>query len=129
MSERIAQITANRMADLVIDTSSGGPSTILSALASAKKRGTVILAGKKRQPVPELHTDSFITRYLTVKGVRGHSYASVELALHIIASAKYPLGDMCTHQYSLGEVDQALRTVGGMNGTHSVHVTVLPWRR
>ena len=127
LSERIAEITASRMADLVIDTSSGGPSTIVSALASAKKRGTVILAGKKHHPVPELHTDSFITRYLTVKGVRGHSYRSVELALQLIASEKYPLSQMCTHQYSLAEVDQALRTVGGMSGTPSVHVTVLPW--
>jgi len=127
LNERIAQITANKMADLVIDTSSGGPSTILSALASAKKRGTVILAGKKHQPVPELHTDSFISRCLTVKGVRGHSYRSVELALNIIASGKYPLTRLCTHQYSLGEVDQALRTVGGMSGTNTVHVTVLPW--
>ena len=128
LSERVAQITAKRMADLVIDTSSGGSSTILSALALAKKRGTVILAGKKREPVPEFHSDSLITRYLTLKGVRGHSYASVELALQIIASGKYPLGEMCTHQYSLGETDQALRTAGGVNGTQAIHVTVLPWR-
>jgi threonine dehydrogenase-like Zn-dependent dehydrogenase len=129
LSEQVAEITANRMADVVIDTSSGGPSTILSALALVKKRGTVILAGKKQQPVPEFHSDNLITRYVTLKGVRGHSYASVELALQIIASGKYPLGKMCTHQYSLGEVDQALRTVGGMSGTHSIHVTVLPWWR
>src|SRR5205823_14093605 len=102
LRQRIAELTASRMVDLVIDTPSGGPSTIVSALASAKKRGTVILAGKKHQPVPELHTDTFITRYLTVKGVRGHSYGSVESALHIIASGKYPLTQLCTHQYSLG---------------------------
>ena len=125
----MAEITANTMADVVIDTSSGGPSTILSALALVKKRGTVILAGKKQQPVPEFHSDNLITRYVTLKGVRGHSYASVELALQMIASGKYPLDKMCTHQYSLGEVDQALRTVGGMSGTHSIHVTVLPWWR
>ena len=128
LSERVAEITANKMADVVIDTASGGPSTILSALALAKKRGTVILAGKKHQPISELHSDTLITRYLTLKGVRGHSYASVELALQIIASGKYPLREMCTHQYSLEEVDQALRTVGGRGGSHSIHVTVLPWR-
>jgi threonine dehydrogenase-like Zn-dependent dehydrogenase len=52
----------------------------------------------------------------------------VELALELIASGKYPLGEMCTHQYSLREVDDALRTTGGAGSPGAIHVTVLPWR-
>ncbi len=128
LRERVAQTTHNRMADVVVDVASSGPSTVISAMELTKKRGTVVLAGKKHQPIPELHSDNLISKYLTVKGVRGHSYASVELALQFIASGKYPLGEMCTHQYSLSEVDQALRTTGGVGAPDAIHVTVIPWQ-
>jgi threonine dehydrogenase-like Zn-dependent dehydrogenase len=127
LKERVAEITGSKMADIVIDVSSGGPSTVISAMELAKKRGTVILAGKKHRPIPELHSDNLISKYLTLKGVRGHSYASVELALQSIASEKYPLHEMCTHKYSLSEVDQALRTTGGVGAPDAIHVTVIPW--
>lgn len=128
LRERVMQITGNRMADVVIDVASGGPSTVISAMELAKKRGTILLAGKKHQPIPELHSDNLISKYLTLKGVRGHSYASVELALQFIASRKYPLREMCTHKYSLREVDQALKTTGGVGAPDAIHVTVLPWQ-
>jgi threonine dehydrogenase-like Zn-dependent dehydrogenase len=128
LTERVMQITGNRMADVVIDVASGGPSTVISALQLSKKRGTVVLAGKKHQPIPDFHGDTLISKYLTLKGVRGHSYASVELALEFIASGKHPLGEMCTHKYSLREVDQALKTTGGVGAPDAIHVTVMPWQ-
>jgi threonine dehydrogenase-like Zn-dependent dehydrogenase len=64
---------------------------------------------------------------LTVKGVRGHSYQAVELALATIASGRYPLHKLCTHVFGLDRVDVALRTVGGEAGTASIHCCVDPW--
>lgn len=125
--EQVAEITGGEMADLVIDAASGGPSTVKTGIKVAKKRGTVILGGFKHQAIPEFHSDELILKYLTFKGVRGHGYGAVELALRIIASGKYPLGEMCTHQYALGEVDQALKTLGGEGAPWAVHVTVAPW--
>jgi threonine dehydrogenase-like Zn-dependent dehydrogenase len=128
LRSRVAEITSNKMADVVIDVSSGGPATVISAVELLRKRGVLILAGKKHQAIPEFDSDRLIQRYVTIKGVRGHSYSSVELALELIASGKYPLGEMCTHQYSLSEVDDALRTTGGAGAPGAIHVTVLPWR-
>lgn len=128
LKERVREITANGMADAVIDVASGGPSTITSAIELVKKRGTVVLAGRKHKAVPELDTDYLIQKYLTVKAVRGHSYASVELALQFIASRTYPLAEMCTHEYPLREVDEALKTTGGVGAPGAIHVTVIPWR-
>ena len=126
LKERVAEITDGEMADLVIDTASGGPSTVTAAIEVAKKRGTIILGGFKGQPIPEFPSDNLISKYLTVKGVRGHSYESVELALQIITSGKYPLGEICTHRYTLSQVDEALRTMGGEGEPEAVHVVVAP---
>ena len=125
--EEVKKITGGKMADVVIDCASGGPATAVSAMQLAKKRSTVILAAAKRKTIPEFDMDQLIAKFLTVKGIRGHSYASVELALQIIASGKYPLSDMCTHKYGLSGVDEALRTVGGEGEPNAIHINVLPW--
>lgn len=127
IKERVAQITGEKMADAVIDVASGGTATVTLALELARKRGTVILAGSKHQLIPQYPSDTLISKYLTVKGVRGHSYASVEKAIQFIASGKYPLSELCTHEFGLYEVDTALRSVGGEGVPDPIHVSVNPW--
>lgn len=124
----VAEITQGAMADLVLDCASGGPATVVSAIRLARKRGRVILGGQKRRPIPEFESDLLIRKFLTVKGMRGHSYQSVEMALQIIASGRYPLGKLCTHLFGLGEVREALLTIGGETGREAIHCSVDPWR-
>jgi threonine dehydrogenase-like Zn-dependent dehydrogenase len=125
--ETIADLTGGGMADLVLDCASGGTETIVSALQLARKAGRVILGGRKFRRVPEFDSDLLITRFLTVKGMRGHSFQAVELALKIIASGKYALDEMCTHVFALKDVDDALRTVGGEGQPDAIHCIVDPW--
>jgi hypothetical protein len=61
-----------------------------------------------------------------MKAARGHSYASVELAIQRIASGKYPLELMCTHSFGLDGVDMAIRSTGGTGEPGAIHVTVRP---
>ena len=124
----VRNITGGDMADLVIDCASGGTATVTSAVQLARKSGRVILGGRKFKRIPDFDSDVLITRFLTVKGMRGHSYESVELALQIIAGKKYPLDELCTHVFGLGEVDEALRTVGGEGQAGAIHCVVDPWR-
>ncbi len=124
----VRDITGGDMADLVIDCASGGTATVTSAVQLARKSGRVILGGRKFKHIPNFDSDVLITRFLTVKGMRGHSYESVELALQIIAGKKYPLDELCTHVFGLGEVDEALRTVGGEGQAGAIHCVVDPWR-
>lgn len=126
--ETVADLTGGHMADLVIDCASGGPSTILSAIQVARKGGQVLLCGRKGRPVPEFDSDILFRKNLTVKGMRGHSYQAVELALQIMASGKYPLHKMCTHIFGLGEVERALHTVGGEGEPGAIHCCIDPWR-
>ncbi len=125
--ETVAELTNGQMADLVLDCASGGPETVTSALQLARKKGRVILGGRKFQPIPNFDSDLMITRFLTVKGMRGHSFESVEMAIDIIASGRYPLDRMCTHVFGLSEVDTALKTIGGQGVADAIHCAVDPW--
>jgi multidrug efflux pump subunit AcrA (membrane-fusion protein) len=123
-----ADITGGEMADLVLDCAAGGTQTIVTAINLARKSGRIILGGWKFKDVPNFPSDTLVRRFLTVKGMRGHSFESVEIALQIIASGRYPLEALCTHVFGLGEVDEALRTVGGEGRPDPIHCAVDPWR-
>ena len=126
--ETVADITGGHMADLVIDCASGGPASVTSAVQLARKRGTVILAGQKRQTVPEFDSDRIIANFLTVKGMRGHSYTSVELALQLIAGDRHHVTAMSTHAFTLEETDLALRSLVGQGVDGAIHMTIDPER-
>jgi threonine dehydrogenase-like Zn-dependent dehydrogenase len=116
------------MADLVIDCASGGPASVVSAIRLARKKGRVILGGQKRQSIPEFDSDRIISKFLTVKGMRGHSYQAVELALGMIAKNRHGVCDLSTHTFALEDTDAALRTLVGQGVEAAVHCTVDPWR-
>ena len=126
--ETVADVTGGQMADLVIDCSSGGPETVVSTLQLARKRGRIILGGRKFRGIPEFDSDMMITKFLTVRGMRGHSFQSVKMAIELIASGRYPLERMCTHVFGLNEVDTAIRTVGGQGLPGAIHCMVDPWQ-
>jgi threonine dehydrogenase-like Zn-dependent dehydrogenase len=126
--ETVSELTNGHMADVVIDASSGGPATVMSAIYLARKQGRVILCGQKKRRVPEFDSDVLSARFLTVKGMRGHSYQAVKLAVEIIASGRHRLDLMSTHQFALRETDEALRTVGGEGRSNPIHCTINPWR-
>jgi threonine dehydrogenase-like Zn-dependent dehydrogenase len=78
--------------------------------------------------VPEFDSDLLFRKNLTLKGMRGHSYQAVEMAMQIIASGRYPLEKLCTHVFALDEVLGALTTVGGEGQPGAIHVCVDPWK-
>jgi len=124
----VADATGGELVDLVIDCASGGPETVVSAIRAARKAGRVVLGGQKRRRIPEFESDLIIRKFLTVKGMRGHSFQSVELAIQLIDSGRYPLTELCTHVFGLDQVDRALCTVGGEGEPDAIHCCVDPWR-
>jgi threonine dehydrogenase-like Zn-dependent dehydrogenase len=125
--ERVADLTGGQMADLVMDCSSGGAKAVTAAIQLARKRGRVILGGRTTEKIQDFDSDMLVKKVLTVKGVRGHSYEAVELAVQVIASGKHPLDAMCTHVFALSETDVALKTVGGEGLPDAIHCAVDPW--
>ncbi|BCJ86257.1 zinc-dependent alcohol dehydrogenase [Effusibacillus dendaii] len=125
--KRVAEITGGKMADLVIDVTSGGTEPVISSFEVAKTRGTVLLGALKNQPFNELDLDVIYNKTLTVKGVRGHSYHSVQMAVDFVSSGKFPLSIMNSHNYKLSDTDLALKTAGGEGEPFPLLVTVSPW--
>lgn len=125
---QVAALTGGDMADLVIDCASGGAASVDTALQLARKRGRVLLAAPKGQRLPDFDSDRMISRYLTVRGMRGHGYDSVERAIALIAGGNHPLDAMTTHLLALDDVDLALRTIGGRGLGDAIHMSVDPWR-
>ena len=134
---RLRDITGGLMADVVIDASSAGPEIVNAGISLLRKRGRMLCTAMKKAAAP-LDLDRLIRYQAELRGVRGHSYQSVELAIRAIASGQHPLELISTHVLGLDAVDHALKLVGGeargdsTNGVQStpgsIHITIEPWK-
>ena len=123
----VQDITAGELVDLVVDLTPEASGPVAAAIEAARKRGVVVLAGSKHgRPLEAFAHDTVVRKELTVKGVRGHDFDSVEAALRIIESGRYPLERMCTHRFGLHETDRALRVVGERTDPSAIHVSLVP---
>ncbi len=123
----VMAITEGKGVDVVVDLTPGATEPVTIAVEAAAKRGIVILAGSKHgRPIPGLKSDTFVRKELTVRGVRGRDYRSVELAFSVIGSGRYPLEQLSTHSFGLDEVDRALRVMGEHSDPTAIHINVIP---
>ncbi len=133
LRDRVNEITNGKGADLVLDVSSGGASEVINAgLDILKARhGRFIAAAFKHKAIDGFALDTIIGKTINFRGVRGHSFRAVEMALELMSSGTVDLEAMSTHEYGLEGVDEALRLVGGeirdKHGNQAIHVTIDPW--
>lgn len=115
-------------ANVVIDASGAGVTSLETTLAAVHKRGTVVLAsGNTGGPVP-VDVIQIRRKQLRVLGVRGHSYRAVELALAIIGAGSLPLDRIGGLPFKLSETETALQAIDGRDGYDRVHAAVVPDR-
>jgi threonine dehydrogenase-like Zn-dependent dehydrogenase len=123
--QRVRDITGGEGVDAVLDVA-GGPNTLSDALKCVRKSGTVVFAyGGTIANFPATEMNA---KRVTLKAARGHSYQAVETAIEMISSGDYPIELMATHQFSLDEVDLAIRSIGGQGLPDAIHVSVIPSR-
>jgi threonine dehydrogenase-like Zn-dependent dehydrogenase len=124
---RVLEATDGRGADVIVDLTPGAIEAIEWAIDGAAKRGTLILAGSKHgNPVSGFSNDKTVRKELTIRGVRGRDFQSVEKALSLIGSGHHPLELMATHSFGLEEVDRALRLLGERWDPSAIHINVTP---
>ncbi len=127
MVETITKLTGGEGVDLVVDASQGAANeTIGGGLKLLKKRGTVLMADYKKKPV-DFDLEIITRMQATLRGVRGHSFQAVELALDLMRRKTVPLEAMSTHHFGLDQVDHALRLVSGDFQDGQIHVAITPW--
>jgi threonine dehydrogenase-like Zn-dependent dehydrogenase len=127
---RILEITGGRGVDVIVDCTVGaGTAPTLLGIEAAKRRGgTMVVQGEGNQEFPSFPIGRLTRKGMTLKSARGHSYRAVELALHQLASHRFPVELMTTHQFGLAEVDYAIKSVGGQGAPGAIHVSVMPWK-
>ena len=101
---RILEMTDGRGVDVVLDcTGGGGTAPTLLGIEAAKRRGaTMVVQGEGNQEFPHFPIGRLTRKGMTLKSARGHSHRAVELALHQLASHRFPLGLMMTHTIRAG---------------------------
>ncbi|GHH83790.1 putative alcohol dehydrogenase adh [Streptomyces sulfonofaciens] len=124
----VRELTGGRGADIVVHLTPE-PGTVAEAVAMAADRATVVLAAPDEGRIPaclpeDFPYDTVVRRELRMVGAHGHDHRSVEPALDIIRSGRYPLHLLTTHHFPVAETDLALRTVAGHSGEHALHVSV-----
>ncbi|MCF8563150.1 zinc-binding dehydrogenase [Alicyclobacillus tolerans] len=125
--ERVSQLTSGRLADVVIDVTSSGAGPVLQSIEAVKRGGVVALAAYKHQTIADFDIDRIVAKSLSVRGLRGHSHRSVEMAVNCIASGVFPMHVLNSHNYSLHQTDAALRTAGGEGESNPLLVAVSPF--
>jgi threonine dehydrogenase-like Zn-dependent dehydrogenase len=113
-------------ADVVSDASGGGAATAAVAFGAVRRGGTVVLASGG--PPGELPLDLVRKKQITIRGVRGHSFWSVETALAQIAAGRVDVDLLCSAPYALADIDAAFATATDGSGDHKLHVSIGAWQ-
>jgi threonine dehydrogenase-like Zn-dependent dehydrogenase len=125
----VRELTAGKGVDVVLDCTAGaGTTPVLLGIDALKRRaGTLLVQGELAQ-FPDFPLKLLTEKAITIKSARGHSFRAVELAIELLAWKRFPLHLLSTHEFGLGDVDTAIRAVGGEVDDRVVHVSLLPWR-
>ena len=110
------------------DRGAGTAPTLLAIEALKRRGGTMVVQGEGNQEFPSFPIGRLTRKAITLKSARGHSYRAVELALHQLATHRFPLDLMMTHTFRLADVDYAIKSVGGEGAPGAIHVSVMPWK-
>ena len=126
---RVRELTAGKGVDVVLDCTAGaGTTPVLLGIDALKRRGGTLLVQGELAAFPDFPLKQLTEKAITIKSARGHSYRAVELAIAQLASKRFPLHLLTTHEYGLADTDTAIRAVGGEVGDGVIHVSLLPWR-
>jgi threonine dehydrogenase-like Zn-dependent dehydrogenase len=127
--KRVRELTGGEGVDVVLDCTAGaGTMPVLLGIDALKRRAGTIVAQGELAAFPDFPLKRLTEKAITVRSARGHSYRAVELAIAQLASKRFPLDLLTTHEYGLADVDTAIRAVGGEVDEGVIHVSLLPWR-
>jgi threonine dehydrogenase-like Zn-dependent dehydrogenase len=127
--DRVLEITEGRGVDVVLDCTAGaGTAPVLLGVDALKRRTGTLLVQGELAAFPDFPIKKLTEKAITIKSARGHSYRAVELAIAQLASKRFPLELLTTHEYGLEDADTAIRAVGGEVDEGVIHVSLLPWK-
>lgn len=120
---RVKDVTGGEGVNVAVNVSGGGSTTVADSIAVASKRCNVVLAAAGKETI---NVGTFGRRKLVIKQANGHSYRSVERAIELIASGKYPMDEISTHTFPLSKAAEAIDAVAGRGAPGAIHVSIMP---
>lgn len=127
-AEAVRRITNGRKADIVFDCS-GSVKAMARSTEMVKKGGVIVtpgMYGGKKTPVD---FDAVVFNEIEIRGAHTHNISSVNTAINIINSRKYPLEEIVTHVYGLEEAELAVQVAGyEVKGESPIKVVIDPSR-
>src|SRR3954470_738343 len=126
----VLDATKGKGVDVVLDwTGGGGPARILLGIEALKRRAGKMVVQGELAAFPDYPLKKITEKAITMISARGHSFRAVELAIAQLASKRFPLHRLTTHEFGLADVDRAIKAVGGKSqDTDVIHVSLLPWK-
>ena len=99
---------------MVVDVTAMAPAAFVQALAIAKERGTVCVAGiHGDSPVPDFRPDVIVLKELRIIGTRGTDRPEFEAAVRLLSAGTYPFADVPMRVAALDGVSELLATMAG----------------
>jgi threonine dehydrogenase-like Zn-dependent dehydrogenase len=126
LAKVVMAATGGRGVDVVVDTTGDPDGSVVAQAVSLSAKGAWLSLNGLQQSVP---IGEIKKRYLTVRAPRGHSYRAVQTALDMIASGRWPIERLCSHDFGLEQVHDAILATAGRGVEGAIHVTVSPWKR
>jgi threonine dehydrogenase-like Zn-dependent dehydrogenase len=128
--DAVMKATGGKGVDVVLDCTAGaGTAPVLLGIEALKRRAGKMVVQGELAAFPDFPLKKLTEKAITIISARGHSFRAVELAIAQLASKRFPLHKLTTHEFGLGEVDRAIKAVGGQSGDEDViHVSLLPWK-
>ena len=123
---RVREITGQGV-DVAMDLAVAGAPTIIPALESLAPRGVFVGVGAEQGSLPNFPMGLIARKGISLRGANGHKLLSVDMALQVMASGRFPIQEVTSHDFPLDQVDQAIRSTAGEGVPGAVHVAVDPW--
>ena len=123
--ERVNDLTNGRKADIVLDVSMGATEPLIQAVEMVRKGGTIVVAGvKTHNALNNFYTDKLLFNEISMLGVLSSDWEDTARAVEILARKWQGLKKLCTHSYTLGEAEKAVRLLGReiQDGPEPVHI-------
>lgn len=99
---------------LVVDTTPKSTDAVVDAVGMVARKGLIVLAGLKGHgraaPIP---VDTLAAKQVTIKGAVSRALSSMEFAIELIESQRWPFDDFASHAFGLADAEAAVRSLMG----------------
>jgi alcohol dehydrogenase len=110
--ERVRELTAGRLADVVVDVTGSGSAVCIS-LDLVRTMGTVVSAGVTGDATrTALPLDKILYKEIRLQGAFTFDSDAVRRALMMVQNHRYPFERMISHSFPLERAEEAIRTAG-----------------